>query len=50
MNGRARSDVLRDEAVARRRPEVWDDCHPGTPRKLFRASQRLPRRVPRGAP
>ncbi len=50
MNGRARSNVLRDEAADRRRPEVWDDCHPGTPRKLFRASQRLPRRVPRGAP
>src|SRR5216683_3490676 len=32
MNGRARSNVLRDEAVDRRRPEVWDDCHPGTPR------------------
>src|SRR5713101_5899627 len=33
MNGRARSDVLRDEAVDRRRPEVWDDCHTGTPRR-----------------
>src|SRR5216683_1077620 len=31
MNGRARSDVLRDETVDRRRPEVWDDCHTGTP-------------------
>ena len=32
MNGRARSNVLRDEAVDRRRPEVRDDCHTGTPR------------------
>ena len=32
MNGRARSNVLRDEAVDRLRPEVWDDCHTGTPR------------------
>src|SRR5260370_24934397 len=32
MDGRARSDVLRDEAVERRRPEVWDDGHTGTPR------------------
>ena len=32
MDGRARSNVLRDEAADRRRPEVWDDCHPGTPR------------------
>src|SRR6266851_527893 len=32
MNGRARSNVLRDEAVDRRRPEVRDDCHTDTPR------------------
>src|SRR5260370_4493001 len=32
MTGRARSNVLRDEAADRRRPEVWDDCHPGPPR------------------
>src|SRR5216684_2135584 len=32
MNGRARSNVLRDEAADRRRPEVWNDCHKGTPR------------------
>src|SRR6202158_888240 len=32
MNGRARSNVLRDEAVDRRRPEVRDDYHTGTPR------------------
>src|ERR1700737_1205832 len=32
MNGRAWSNIPRNEAVNRRRPEVWDDCHTGTPR------------------
>src|SRR6266851_339759 len=32
MDGRARSNVLHDEAADRRRPEVWDDCHTGPPR------------------
>src|SRR5260370_32753821 len=32
MNGRTRGNVLRDEAVDRRRPEARDDCHTCTPR------------------
>jgi hypothetical protein len=38
MNGRARSNVLRDEAVDRRRPEVWDDCQRVRPEALPRFS------------